>query len=739
MASVVPAEAGAAPPQVISSAVEGVSASSVTLQASLDAKGFKTTYRFEYITEAAYEANLAAVPPRDSFQGATSIPASGGLVGSGFGPVGVTQRPAGLDPATPYRYRVRAQSSEGTVFGAIRPFATQDATNAFALPDARGWEMVSPLDKGGGAVGVPEQVANGGVFQAAADGQSLTYSSADSFGGGEGAPAGSQYLAQRRGGDWENTNITTALVSGSYGDSPDGVPYQLFSADLSSALLSNGERCRGTAGGTCPVANPPLAGSGGLAGYRNYYLRRDDGTFEALLGSDLASPPPGPEEFELRFVGATPDLRHVLLSSCAALTGDAIEVPATGGCDPAAQNLYEWSASGLSLINVLPGDTQGTPGAAPAARRGAISADGSRVYWSNGTNLYLRAGGQTTQVDASVGGGATFQVASAADGAIAYFTAAEHLYRYSVASDNATDLTPAGGVEGVLGASADGAVVYYSSVGGLFRSQGSETIEVAPASAPPAADPGNYPPSTGFARVSVDGEDLVFVSTDELTGYPSEGESEVFLFGPTVAGGSASLTCVSCNPTGERPLGSASIPGAVTNGHRSDASLYKPRVLSDNGLRVFFESSDGLVTQDTNERDDVYEWEASGVGACARAGGCIGLISGGRGSEDSFFLDASADGSDAFFLTSASLDPRDPGSYDAYDARVGGGFSLSPNQIPCVGDACQQLPEAPEDPTPGTLVPNAGNPPLKKDEPKKKAKKRKKHHKRERHGGGGHR
>ena len=30
--------------------------------------------------------------------------------------------------------------------------------------------------------------------------------------------------------------------------------------------------------------------------------------------------------------------------------------------------------------------------------------------------------------------------------------------------------------------------------------------------------------------------------------------------------------------------------------------------------------------------------------------------------------------------------------------------------IPCEGDACQPLPPEPEDPTPGTLVPNPGNP-----------------------------
>ncbi len=60
----------------------------------------------------------------------------------------------------------------------------------------------------------------------------------------------------------------------------------------------------------------------------------------------------------------------------------------------------------------------------------------------------------------------------------------------------------------------------------------------------------------------------------------------------------------------------------------------------------------------------------------------------------------------------------------------------------CVGDSCQPLPPEPEDPSPGTLVPNPGNPPLHIFEPKKKKhlklKTRKKHHKGHRRGGQGH-
>jgi hypothetical protein len=41
--------------------------------------------------------------------------------------------------------------------------------------------------------------------------------------------------------------------------------------------------------------------------------------------------------------------------------------------------------------------------------------------------------------------------------------------------------------------------------------------------------------------------------------------------------------------------------------------MYQSRRLSDGG-RVFFNSDDGLVPQDVNGMEDVYEWEREGVG-----------------------------------------------------------------------------------------------------------------------------
>jgi len=220
----------------------------------------------------------------------------------------------------------------------------------------------------------------------------------------------------------------------------------------------------------------------------------------------------------------------------------------------------------------------------------------------------------------------------------------------------------------------------------------------------------------GTARVFADGTKLLFVSEARLTGFDNtdlntgKADSEAYLYDASAA----SLTCVSCNPTNERPIGAATIPGAIANGTAPGSTqAYKPRALSANGRRVFFDSADALAPTDTNSATpDAYQWEAQGEGSCTRPGGCISLISSGRSAGGGTFIDASADGSDAFFITDDSLVGADPGSLDLYDARVGGGFGEPSPPIPCEGDACQVLPPEPLDPTLTTLLSGRGNPPV---------------------------
>jgi hypothetical protein len=228
------------------------------------------------------------------------------------------------------------------------------------------------------------------------------------------------------------------------------------------------------------------------------------------------------------------------------------------------------------------------------------------------------------------------------------------------------------------------------------------------------------------ARVSPNGEWLAFMSDRSLTGYDNRDavtgtpDQEVYLYH---AGGG--LVCASCNPTGARPHGIEPRPerlvqlesfagpwaASLPTWHDQKGN-YQTRFLTNSG-RVFFDSVDSLVPQDTNGTQDVYEYEPPAVGTCTASSttfssaseGCISLISSGSSAQESAFLDASESGDDVFFLTTAALSRRDDDtSYDVYDARVGGGEPESASQPACEGDACQSPVQPPNDSTPDSLT-----------------------------------
>jgi phosphodiesterase/alkaline phosphatase D-like protein len=205
------------------------------------------------------------------------------------------------------------------------------------------------------------------------------------------------------------------------------------------------------------------------------------------------------------------------------------------------------------------------------------------------------------------------------------------------------------------------------------------------------------------ARVSPNGRYLAFMSAAPITGYDNVDASpiakgsrdeEVYLFDSATG----SLRCVSCNPTGARPAGvkdteaageglgllvdrrlvwgregqehwlAGNIPGWTAQSLVS--ALFQSRYLSDEG-RLYFDSPDDLVPAATNAKEDVYEYEPSGVGSCeSDSGGCISLLSGGSSSRESAFIEATPDASNVFFVTEGQLLPQDTDTaFDIYDAR----------------------------------------------------------------------
>ena len=238
------------------------------------------------------------------------------------------------------------------------------------------------------------------------------------------------------------------------------------------------------------------------------------------------------------------------------------------------------------------------------------------------------------------------------------------------------------------------------------------------------------------SEVSGNGQYVAFMSENSLTGYDNTdvtGEArdeEVFLYNDG-GEGSAKLSCVSCNPSGEAPVGlhdqlggaevlvdlpetwtskytetaewlAGSLPGWTAFG--TQEANYQPRYLNDQG-RLFFNSPDALVPTAVNKGvENVYEYEPVGVGTCASANtsnGCVALLTDGKSDQESVFLDASESGNDVFFITSSKLVTKDADTAaDIYDARVCGveGAEACPSQPPpppteCSGEACKSAPQ----------------------------------------------
>ncbi len=242
------------------------------------------------------------------------------------------------------------------------------------------------------------------------------------------------------------------------------------------------------------------------------------------------------------------------------------------------------------------------------------------------------------------------------------------------------------------------------------------------------------------AQVSPSGQFLAFMSDQRLTGYDNldvnsgQPDEEVFLFDAQTG----HIVCASCNPTGAQPTGvhdvaesgegrgllvdrlgiwsaeteetpsdhwlAASVPGWTNLDDRE--SFYQSRYLSDSG-RLFFNAADSLVKQDVNKgKEDVYEYEPTGIGGCTKentTAGCVSLISSGQSQNESTFLDASTNGNDVFFLTSSRLIPSldTDTAFDIYDARVCSGPEAEqaecpptalPPATPCAGEECRPAP-----------------------------------------------
>jgi hypothetical protein len=708
------------PPVVIDSeSVTNITDTGATLKAQINPEGTDTTYQFEYGPTTAYGTTVPAMPV-DIGSGATDVAASVDLTG--------------LTPGATYHFAVVATNALTPALGtpgADHSFATfSSIPPAGGLPDNRAYELVSPVDKSGGE-------AYGAIFQgdqAATNGNAMAYVSLNQFPGSTGP--GINYVATRGATGWTTQPILPPQAPAS---TLELVEYQAFSPDLSKAVLLDGGGSNGGTGGqdsppldpgTCTAATPPAMPTtpctGEPSGVPNLFLW-DSATNSFQLVNSYADAPSGvtiptpnsgtPPAFQ----GASADFSHILFTEGAQLTS-----PPTGPLAPTGTNLYDWSGGVVHLVGVLPDGTAaggGTLGGTNGRALNAVSSDGSRVIFTGSDgNLYQRVNdATTTELDtantgaAGPSGGGQFMTAST-DGTKVFFLDAAQLTNDSTAASGQPDLyewdasKPAGSqltdlsvdasqpanVQGVLGASTDGSYVYFVATGDFGQSgptNGSDNLYVSHNAGTPtfiATLSGNDSSdwtSSLTSRVTPDGLHAAFNSVAPLTGYnntdPNTGnaDTEIFLYSV----GSGTLVCASCNPTGNT-VGSSALDGVVSG-------LYLQHELSDDGSRVFFDSTDVLSPRATNGKQNVFEYE----------NGQIYLISSGTSTSDSILMDASSDGSDVFFLTRDNLVAglSDAGRYNVFDARVNGGFPAPSPVPPCNGEACK--PPAPPTPAPPVI------------------------------------
>jgi hypothetical protein len=815
-------------PTTTDEAVSEVGSSSATASAQIDSGSLDTCYWVEYGMGTSYGSKTAksCVGPGEKEKARVEL--------------------SELRPDTVYHFRFEAANGLGVKAGEDRPFTTFPASGA-GPPDGRVYEAVSSVGVGAetnvyvpaGMKGALDELARHGLFtnlpfQASADGDRVAYVGdppATGGNGSDGVGGGNQYVAGHTSdGGWAQVSVDPS----GYGNE-----YVALSGDLSVGVASSSEKL---AEGT-PVETGTGTAYHDLYG-RSVGWRAAVGSLEPVLGSFeplmTATPPCPVTEFgadhdnnvnhEPLFRGGNagtagvPAFGHIVFEANAALPSTPATVTPRG-CSPAAKNendLYDAVEGQLYLVNVLPngkahaGATIGRQGPSPNAysepeASNAVSADGSRIYWSavelanvegeteeRPKALYVRENDTdpegehgecgeflacTVQIDLSAlpgtqtgkeekGGYGKFWTATA-DGSRVFFTDERRLTSDSAAEPNEPDLyeydleAPEGerlsdlsvptkpevgahaDVQGLVGTSEDGSYVYFVAGGVLSEGANAEGRAPAPGGSNlyvrhggvtrfiatlsnedddfthgEGGIDGNWQADPGHrtAQVAVGGQSVVFMSRLPLTGYDNDLDevrlTEVFVYDATTE----RLSCASCNPSGEPPVAPA-LPEFTENGNLSkiwgsflpasdSLAGYQPRVISEDGDRVFFDSIEPLVPQDENGFLDVYEWERDGTGSCNEAPGCIFLLSGGQSDDNSYLIDASASGDDVFFVSRAQLSKADHGDVDVlYDARVGG--VEPPVKVKCSGGGCQGQPSAPPlfaTPASATFA-GSGNPP----------------------------
>lgn len=618
----------------------------------------------------------------------------------------------------PGQERWRWRAALLATVAAVGPSAVlaHDAQAGQALPDERAYEMVTPVNKNGGDVT--------GVLTTSSDGDRLAYYSPASFPGAESNNSINSNLAQRGSDGWMTRAMQPPV--GTAGIAVNGGYYNAdFTGDLSQSILL-------TRSG---AAEPNTM---------NVFLTQLDGSTSWLTAPTVVGVPID----DKAYAGRSADGSHIIFESAQQLVAQ----PTITG-----RQVWELVDGHVRLVSLLPDGSveptgtgvgvgingsvgRGTGFNGTLVQPDVVSEDGSKIFFGAGGSgstqrVFVRIDGRETreitlsQRSGSIGQPATNAqfVGASADGNVSLFMSPEQmtndatpnggLYAFDLRgsklrflSSGATDPNGAQ-VEALSLISRDGGRVYFIAQSQLVPGEGvagGHNLYVADHDGVSFIttlgndDAQNWNPSVGnanarIAKATADGRYFVFQSWERITSVDNAGHQEIYLYDAE----RRTIACVSCGVSGHAPGGDASVISnpVPRGGLLQFVEVGRPRTLTDDGSRIYFQTTDSLVPQDVNGLADVYEyWTATGA---------VSLISAGTGGYDSEIADNSPDGRDVFFFTRDSLvkGDTDGGAKDVYDARSGGGFPDQPVPTTCTEDACQlNARAAPASLAPGTIA-----------------------------------
>jgi hypothetical protein len=745
-------------PAVSATAASGVTSTFARLSGDVDPFGADTTYQFQYLTEAQFNANGG------SFAGAAVAPAAPVDIGSG-GEAGdlveaVSEPLGGLAPGTTYRFRLVASNEVGVSKGeegaegeVAHTFTTEPAVVS-GLPDGRAYELVTPPDKEGG-----EDLFRESSIKDTSEDEGVASESGDQFllqtrtaFGSFPASGGNLYVFSRHPAvgdpareEWGYTSLASPALG-----------LQNLGTGLGAVEPGDFSRVAVTDQVGAPASEAGMAVTTLLGPPGGPYatLHTDQSNHVSDITNSFTGA--GPEERTV-VEGASRDMGVVLLRSTdpalaegGLCKGDlCVEHPLLEHPIP---YLYEWSGGGFTRLDGEgSGESIGACGAALGngisfgeredAEDGAVSADGSKVFFTAPAPGVASAGVKGCHVPSEV-----------------YVRSAEETIEVSAPEADAPEAT-AHYEAGFRGATEDGSRVFFTSEGELTANDAgihdvelyeydTETRKLTRVSAGASGDAAGDVVPFGETIVGIccshvpgivvssDGSRVYFTGRGVLASANAEGkapvagENNVYVYEPQT-GRTAFIATV---PSGARHFEyepEASLDGRylLFQGRGScelerydadteslvcvvsefvlppsfmrdtDQRSFPPHAMADDGS-VFFNTAASLVPQATNGVTDVYEWHE----------GKISLLSSGQDSLPSFFLGASPDGANVFFGTHARLVTADTGGGgNVYDARVC--TTAEPCIAPspareglCEGDACSHPAAAPSDATPGSAT-----------------------------------